>query len=356
MILRTLKVIARLCLYSLLSLIVLEVCARVDDTIKWGAPLLGTYSRESLTLLDKLGYRNRPNAQFEKWKINSFGFRGEEIQRQAPEGTIRIMILGASETFGLYEDPGKEFPAQLEAKLNQYIPGRFQVLNAAVPGISPPRIKHLYEHWLADFRPDWVIYYPSLSVYLLWNPPGPLALDTISRQREKRFKLRIMAKARVAIKRFLPDWLQTAMREIVIKQAIADIPPERIFFHVPPIRLELFEQQLAELVHTIQDSGARTVLTTHAVAIQPPISEHERQLLIGWRKLYPHVAEAAFLEMETVGNKVIKRVAATTGSELIDIDAKLPKKQAFFADHVHFTTEGAEQMAKLLTQSLLPLF
>ena len=356
MITQTLKRTASLCLFGLLFLSVLEVCARVDDAVKWGAPLLGTYSRESLTMVDELGYRNRPNAQFEKWKINSFGFRGAEIQRQAPDGTIRIMILGASETFGLYEEPGKEFPAQLEVKLNQVRAGRFQVLNAAVPGISPPRLKHLYEHWLADFRPDWVIYYPSLSVYLLWHPPGPLVLDTIPQQQGKVFESRILAKVRVAVKRFLPERLQTAMRKILIRQAVADIPQDRIFHHPPPERLKLLEQQLAELVRTIQASGARTVLTTHAVAIEPPLSDHEQQLLTGWRKLYPHVAETAFLEMENLGNQTVKKVAAATGSDLIDIDAQLPKSQAYFTDHVHFTTEGAEQMAKILTKALLSLF
>ena len=87
-----------------------------------------------------------------------------------------------------------------------------------------------------------------------------------------------------------------------------------------------------------------------------PLSDRERQLLIGWRKLYPHVAETAFLQMEDIGNQVMRAVAATEGVDLIDIDALFPKTEENFADHVHFTTAGAEQMAELLARNLLALF
>ena len=327
----------------------------MDDWIKWNAPLLGNYSRESLTLVDSIGLRNRPNAQYEKWKINSSGFRGYEIQKKAPEGVIRIMILGASEAFGLYETPGKEFPAQLQERLNQRHPGRFEVINAAVPGLSPPRILNLYNNWLAGFKPKLVVYYPSLTGYLMRSPPAAVHFEGEELASSKGFELRIKAKAATAVKRFLPAELQTAMKQVLIEREVARHPEDWVFQSPPPDRPELFRRQLIELVKSIQNSGARVMLATHAMGITNPISEEEQQMLIGWRKLYPHVAENAFLEMERIGNDIIIQVAESTQSDLVDIDAGLPKTREIFADHVHFTTVGAAAIAELMAEAVLEI-
>jgi hypothetical protein len=297
--------------------------------------------------------RNRPNSQFEKWKINSFGFRGDEIQRKAPKGVIRIMIIGASEAFGLYEAPGKEFPEQLQSRLNMMFPGLFEVINAAVPGLSPPRILHLYNHWLANFEPDLVIYYPSFSGYLMRKAPGDDRFDVERTARQNGIEMRIIAKASTALKNFLPAELQTAMKKVLIKREIARHPEGWVFQSLPPDRPELFRRQLIELVRLIQNSGARVMLATHAMGITNPISNEDRQLLIGWRKLYPHVAENAFLEMERIGNCVIKEVAERTKADLVDIDARLPKTKEIFADHVHFTSAGAKIVAELMVEHVL---
>jgi len=34
---------------------VLEICSRLDDVVSWGAPLIGDYSHEQLTTVDRLG-------------------------------------------------------------------------------------------------------------------------------------------------------------------------------------------------------------------------------------------------------------------------------------------------------------
>ncbi len=58
-------------------------------------------------------HHNIPNAKYEKWEINSLGFRGKEIDLEKKEGQIRIACFGVSETFGVYESKDKEWPSQL---------------------------------------------------------------------------------------------------------------------------------------------------------------------------------------------------------------------------------------------------
>src|SRR5688572_3869912 len=82
----------------------LEIMARLDDSLTHGAPFLGRYDAPSMLLdRDSLGIKGRANGKFEKWVLNAKGFRGPDPRVPKPAGKIRIVALGASETFGLYE-------------------------------------------------------------------------------------------------------------------------------------------------------------------------------------------------------------------------------------------------------------
>lgn len=45
---------------------------------------------------------------FSKWKLNALGFAAQPSSERNPQAP-RAMVLGASETFGLYEAEGKEY-------------------------------------------------------------------------------------------------------------------------------------------------------------------------------------------------------------------------------------------------------
>ena len=61
-------------------------------------------------------------------------FGAPSIPQDPRPGEIRVLILGSSESFGLYESPGLEFPAQLASRLRDR--GDFEVVNAAVAGMT----------------------------------------------------------------------------------------------------------------------------------------------------------------------------------------------------------------------------
>ncbi len=95
--------------------IALEVSARIDDKIKYNAPFFHEYSPSLLRSKDSEGLNhNIPRSHFEKWRINNFGFRGADISSLKSDSFYRIVCMGTSETFGLYESPGREWPAQLQ--------------------------------------------------------------------------------------------------------------------------------------------------------------------------------------------------------------------------------------------------
>ena len=92
-----------ICLLTIMAMLVLsEFAAREADKITYSAPFWGDYSLDTLFTVDELGKRGRPNASYEKWRLNEAGYRGPALR----SNTYRIVCLGSSETFGLYEKDG----------------------------------------------------------------------------------------------------------------------------------------------------------------------------------------------------------------------------------------------------------
>src|SRR5215218_19485 len=110
-----LRIILRVVSCSIIALITFELCARLDDYFAYEAPILSSYHIDQIYEFDSIGRKGKPNTQFRKWKLNSLGYRGPELK----PGLTRIVVFGASETFGLYEGPGHEFPRQVERRLNE---------------------------------------------------------------------------------------------------------------------------------------------------------------------------------------------------------------------------------------------
>src|SRR6202011_2878753 len=127
----TLHTAAPVLKYLFIVLAVWEICARVQDAATDDAPILGAYGYSTMLYRDDLGIAGRPHAHYLKYRLNSLGFRGPEPQWDRE----RIICIGASETFGLYESPDMEYPRQLERELNAYATNRrYSVINVAYAG------------------------------------------------------------------------------------------------------------------------------------------------------------------------------------------------------------------------------
>ena len=90
---------------------------------------------------------------------NRFGLRGSPDLRREKGSKFRIAAIGDSVTFGLGLADSQTYPAQLERLLNRRAGGpRFEVLNAGLPGYSPIQSRLYFEHRVAAFRPDLVLW------------------------------------------------------------------------------------------------------------------------------------------------------------------------------------------------------
>ena len=113
-------------------------------------------------------------------KINSLGFRGEEIFPNKPDSTYRIALLGGSVGFNGYSDSTTiiGFVEQLlEESINKEKYTNIETINAAVPGYISTQEMLVLILKLVDLKPDLVIIFDGpitrkLQLFYSFNLPN----------------------------------------------------------------------------------------------------------------------------------------------------------------------------------------
>ena len=338
---------------AFIFIVVLEVCARFDDWIKWDAGFFDVYNNEILRISDELGFHNRPGARYLKYRINKFGFRGEEITKKKPPGVIRVVASGASETFGMFESEGMDYPSQLQAILDKVEPGRFQVINAACPGMTPPRIRHYFEHWIRQFEPDILLNYPGATMYLSTRPPRDKFNFNTARRWQPKNNLRIENKLRMVYKNFIPMPIQTFLREHRVDRIVDRYPSDWVFESVPQKRLMIFHNHLTDLVQTVRSYNVKVILSTHANLLSDCSGDDLKEHIIEARTNAPRASNQALCQIESAANTVLRELKTKLDVPLADVAAQLPRTTEYFADSVHFTDKGSAIVAQAFADRIL---
>jgi hypothetical protein len=341
-----------------------EVAARLDDALFHGVPFFSNPTDDDLTTRDWFGQRGRAHGQFGKWKLNSLGFRGPEITVGRTPGCARIVVLGASETFGYLESPGHEYPSLLADKLSAR--GCVEVVNAAVVGMMLGTMQGYWTYWVARLHPDIVLIYPSPLFYLgnaathgVAPPPVPpssllssAAPDApIDHPFESRFTNRLRGVAGAAV----PRWVNMYRLERRVRATLAALPPTPEINSPSAEDLAAFRRDLNGLIESIRSSGARVVLLTHAERAGWPIERRDIPDLWAMRVFWPHASLPELVEFDRAGNAIIRETAQQQKVQLIDAAAVLNGRFENFGDLVHFNDKGADILASIIAeQTRLP--
>ncbi|HEU5399947.1 MAG TPA: hypothetical protein VFU86_01245 [Terriglobales bacterium] len=324
----------------------LELCARVDDLIRYGAPFLSNYTYDSMFTVDAVGRTGKPNSRFRDYRLNSLGFRGPELR----PGGVRIVCIGASETFGLYEDPGDEFPRQIERDLNQAAgTDRFQVVNTGLVGQTIRTATRRIPQYVEEIHPRFAVIYatPANYIWLPWVINAP----AVQNDPQPQFQLRSVDKIRDAIKRFTPPGILDYLRRRDIDHEAARYgkPMDR----VPDESVSVFRSDLAVMLDDWRQQGVTPILVTHANRFGSTLTQKDREELTAWRRFYPMLTEDGFLDMERRMNNATRSLAAEKNVPLVDGAAVVPHKDEYFGDAIHFTDKGASLLAGAIAQEIL---
>ncbi len=338
---------------GIVALMTAEIAARVDDWIRLGIPFARTPDYDhDLKVRDWFGVRGRPNGRYRAWRLNNFGFRGPDMARRKAPGCERVLLLGASETFGLYESENHEYPAQLRDSLSGH--GCHEVVNSAIVGAGLRGLIRLWDYYSSRFSPDVVVIYPSPTFYLAsaqskWPPlPRKIAAD-----QPLPFRPRLIEQFHNVWE--TPDFLQRLRLERWIAADTAGKPTGWVYRSPPEDHLDAFMSDLDSLVKSVRVSGATPILMTHAMRMSvPPVPEDE-MLLLGWRRLNPRASVPAILGFETEAADRMRTYAARERIDLVDLAREMSGHKQYFADFVHFTDQGAGVVAALLAKQLLSM-
>ena len=345
----------------------LEAACRVEDWVQFRTPFFARErSQQDLLVRDALGMHGRPGGRFQKWSMNSFGMRGPEVRGEKPRNVVRVVTAGASETFGLYESPGLEYPRQLEDSLNARMrelgtscgTTGAQVLNAAMPGMSLPTVDQDIRLRVSSLHPDFVVLYATPSGYLDDLLPTAARPDTTPGAPARLSAAnavfpRVADRIRVQLKTVLPTFVQDLVRHRQIAANLRRHGPNWRFDAVPAERVTAFEDDLRKAVGTIKAVGAVPVLMTHANRFAGS-TRRDPSVLQMWEKFYPRASGNTIVAFDSAARLATMRVARDSQAVIVDLATSLQRSNgAAFADYSHFTNSGAAMVAGSLSDPIV---
>lgn len=325
-----------------IALLAFEVTVRLDDWARFGVSLEnGAISLDDLFVRDSMGQHARPSTNYRQFRINALGFRGDEISDSVVRTRELVFTSGASETFGLYESRGHEWPRQMADSLRQYCPARqITVLNAAFAGMSLPTVVQDVRLRLLGFRPAEIVYYPTPTQYLFRSTPqASLPRNEIPRPLSV-WRLRALTRVRDALKRSTPQPVLEVLRRTDTRRARA--AGDTVFERLPIERLDSMEAQLRILVGAVRHGGSRMTFILPLNRFRDTSSVEERRFLRAWERQTPKATGEMLLRFGQLANDRIRRVAMDSGVHLIDATHAFGgDASTLFADFAHFTDRGA---------------
>jgi hypothetical protein len=350
-----LKSTGRLSVLVAISLAAAEATARMDDFLRYGIAFTNVPNEtRDLIVQDSLGIHGRPEGRYRWWHLNAYGFRAPEMSRMPRPGCTRVMVMGASETFGLYESPGMDYPAQLQGLLAAH--GCYEVVNAAVVGASLRSMLGLWRKWVAPFQPHVVVVYPNPSFYLRTEPPGAIApgdpQEAVRHASPPWWTPRLIDRVHRVF--HYPDAWQRRRVAKWLAQALAGHDASWPYQTIPDDRLTAFDADLDSLVRAIRAEGAVAVLVTHGMPFGMTIRPGDVDLLQAWRRYYPRATPEILLAFDSACAAHTRQFAADEHVSVADVAARLNGRGADFADFTHFTDRGAYVVAELLATAILP--
>ena len=345
-------------IFALSFFLSLEIATRIDQAFHYGAPLFGAYSYDSaLFEYDEHGIRGRPGGVYEKWRLNALGLRGPEASLRPEGDRLRIVALGASETFGLYESPNSEWPRVLEQELSRQ--GVYsEVLNGAIAGMSSAaQLRHL-RHRLLPLSPDvviWIVHYASFAGF------DPAHLEALSDARISprdppglvaRLTPRTFRRLRDAIPPRLPEpvheriesgWMRLKLTRARLRSGEAFGSMVRVSNN----ERATFEYFLARVKQETEETGASLIV------VLPPRRLDEPSLRTQYLA-FPSVASSWLVDALEIFSR--SAADASTGGALSVVDLHQlfgSDVNEFMMDTVHFNDAGALAFAKAIAPSVV---
>jgi hypothetical protein len=360
-------------LYTCLFWGVAELTARIDDCMRFGTPILeaaGTVDSLKLSEISSTGVefkRGKPLGRFRTWVLNEHGFRSPPFEKNNLTGRPRVMILGASESFGFAESAGKSFAERLTNKYGE----RFQVVNASMVGLPLWSMHSYWDFWLKDFHPDTVFLIASPLFYLGNNtPPTKLnGADRLDKHDKTDISLpshqnvwhprdlvslvlesRIVDRLRNRLD--IPEPIVMCRQHMYIEKMIRENSPDWPIRSLPLDRVELYRDHLLTMIDKIESSGVRVVLVTLPVSAQGSTRPEDQKYWLSDNEKRPRPVSEVKWQFLSAIRELTVDVGKQRNLTVVDLWKDMTGKREFFFDLNHFSDSGSEIIARNIAEYL----
>jgi len=325
------------------GLLLLEGAARIRLLVKFGRTDNEFYRSE---MHPEARFRVPvPDQQIGSLRINSHGFRGEEIEDPKPEGRIRIAFLGASTTFcAEVSASDRTWPARLIARLaERFEPVEFDQVNGGIPGIGADESLRNLRHRIAPLSPD---------VVVIYHATNDLSRDT-RKLAEQQGLFTVAGDERSFLARISVGWdLIEKNLKVMARKRAASAGEDRLQYDAEQLAAE-FHDVLTRLVEEARGVSRLVVLVTFSTRLRAEQTPEEQLAASNTSLLYmPYMTVQGLLDGFAAYNRTIRDVAAETGAVLVADENSIPSDAAHFRDSVHLTDQGCELMAERLFEVL----
>ncbi|MEX2285788.1 MAG: SGNH/GDSL hydrolase family protein [Planctomycetaceae bacterium] len=333
-----------LAIVVLLMLLACESALRVRAWMKYGSPTASVtgsmivYDADLDLRIPRPGYEQV--GQNISIRINSLGFRGDEISRQKPPNTVRIVCLGASTTFCAEVSSNEAaWPHRLQQGLQQRFPDiRVEVVNAAVPGYTASsNLKNLRERVLR-LEPDLAIYYEATN---------DITQDTRELARERGL-IATTQRNRSAAAEWLSKW--SLLFDLIHKNAsIALAQADKKAAKLEGIPKDVSGRFIAELDtirRELESHGVPLVLSTFLTKCRrdQPRSVQLANADVAFFYM-PWMTIDDLLDALDNYNEAIAQYATSHGLPVLEDRTSVPGDSEHYVDYVHMTDKGCAAMA-----------
>lgn len=277
-----------------------------------------------------------PNPRIFDVRTNALGLRGREVSAQKPPGTLRVLCLGDSCTFGSGSGGDDTYPARLERVLREAHPDRkVEVLNAGVPGFTSYQCMKYLETEGVKLEPDVVVVAVGFNDSMPAQGGEKRAIPAGVEMTDWEYAATLKGPGRLGITRLI--------RRLTAPSAPPPPPgpqaPAKAPEAWPPGKVRVPRGEYREYLASMIDLCARHGATAVIVA-WPILPQMTGETLLGRSK-----------EIE-VYQQIAAEVARERGAAFVDLPKALAGHPDVFIDIVHMNGEGYGLVAQAVAEEL----
>lgn len=354
-----LKVLRRL-LYGVylffVVFLLLEIFLRIYDPFKFRVKanriilpgnLQRTITNRINPRLDSVIYNSR----------NALGLRGPDTAA-GYSGKLSIITVGGSTTACQFLDDNKTWPFRLEANLKNEF-NNIWVNNAGLDGHSTFGHQVLLSDHIIKLKPKVVIFLTGVNDI---ENEGPSFFDKLHMRNEYPGLLNFIYNNSEVVSVVInlargarAQRFNNTTQEWKRPGALGDLEMSKEDFSAKLKEqekyLEKYKQRLARLADTCLRNNIKPVFLT-----QPCLYGHGIDSVSGVdlkkAKVEENMNGELLEELLDLYNNKVKEVCAEKNVPCIDLAQEMPKNSLYYYDQTHYTNEGAEKVAEIVSEKL----